>query len=247
MTERAEIRALDGNDPYELLGVARDASAAQIGQAFKDQIKIWHPDRCPTDEARAAAAERTRLLSSARTVLLNHRDLYDAPTVHRPVPPAPAPPAPPAAQPTTGRRPGLLRRGLAIGCLGYLVIAALYFLLRPGAPEDGGATLTPRAAVPHAFAGVWTGEVRQADGPPLTVRLSLPEGFKIGVDQSVACGGNLVPMAFEAGTLTLAKSVTARGCAAATVILTLLPDGRLSLRYAGGAGSDPPAATLDRG
>jgi len=33
--------------PYEVLGVARDATLEQIKRAFRELVKKWHPDRNP--------------------------------------------------------------------------------------------------------------------------------------------------------------------------------------------------------
>ena len=40
-------RAVDGAawDPYEILGVPRGASAADVTQAYRDRLKEYHPDR----------------------------------------------------------------------------------------------------------------------------------------------------------------------------------------------------------
>jgi hypothetical protein len=236
-----EIRALDGRDPYKLLDVPRDASAEAIAQAFKKQLKIWHPDYCLTDEARSAAEERTRLLDAARTVLLNHRELYDATTP----PPRPVLDPVPVAKPS--RHWQLLRRGLALGCFGYLLIAGLFLLLSTASTgDDTGGALIPQVAIPHAFAGVWTGEVPQIGQPAVKVRLSLPEGLRVGTDQTGDCKGNLVPLTYDSGRLTLLKSVTTKGCLASTLILTLLPNGGLALRYVGDASFYPPMAILMR-
>jgi DnaJ-class molecular chaperone len=40
-------------DPYDVLGVASSASAADIRQAFRRLAARWHPDRNPAPEAAA--------------------------------------------------------------------------------------------------------------------------------------------------------------------------------------------------
>jgi molecular chaperone DnaJ len=40
-------------DYYEVLGVAKDASAADIKKSFRDAAKKWHPDRNPDNKAEA--------------------------------------------------------------------------------------------------------------------------------------------------------------------------------------------------
>jgi hypothetical protein len=141
----------------------------------------------------------------------------------------------------------LLRRGLALGCLGYLLIAGLFLALSTPSTGDGTDNiLIPQAAIPPTFAGIWTGEVHLIGQPAAKVRLTLPEGLKIGTDHTGGCAGNLVPLAYDYDQLTLLKSVTTKGCLASTLILTLLPNGRLSLRYVGDATIYPPIAVLVR-
>lgn len=43
------MSGIPGNTPYEVLGVARDASADQIRRAYRKLVTIWHPDK-PTGD-----------------------------------------------------------------------------------------------------------------------------------------------------------------------------------------------------
>lgn len=53
-------------DPYEVLGVPRDADLETIKRAYRQEAMRWHPDRNPGD---AAAEERFKELSEAYAVL----------------------------------------------------------------------------------------------------------------------------------------------------------------------------------
>jgi molecular chaperone DnaJ len=53
---------------YEVLGVARDASAADIRSAFRKLVKIYHPDRTPGVEG-----SRFRAIVNAYKILSNPR------------------------------------------------------------------------------------------------------------------------------------------------------------------------------
>jgi curved DNA-binding protein CbpA len=57
---------VSSQDPYDVLGVASTASAADIKQAFRRLAARWHPDRNPDPDAPArfrAAQEAFELLS----------------------------------------------------------------------------------------------------------------------------------------------------------------------------------------
>ena len=64
-----------GTDPYEVLGVAREAALDEIEQAYRDLLKKYHPDKVEHlgDEFRAMAEERTKTINEAYSRLLRER------------------------------------------------------------------------------------------------------------------------------------------------------------------------------
>ena len=54
------------NDPYEVLGVARSATDAEIHRAYVRLARRWHPD---LNEGSAEAEDRMRAVNEARAVL----------------------------------------------------------------------------------------------------------------------------------------------------------------------------------
>jgi hypothetical protein len=84
-------RDLGGADPYEVLGVASDATRDEIVRAHRRRVREVHPDLPAGD------AERTKLLHLARDVLLDpvRRGDYDRSLVAEPAPDPPAAPAEP--------------------------------------------------------------------------------------------------------------------------------------------------------
>jgi hypothetical protein len=71
---------------YEILGVAENATAAEIEAAFKAKAREVHPDTVPAENAylRKVAAEAFKDLSEAKAVLLDpaSREKYDAGLVY---------------------------------------------------------------------------------------------------------------------------------------------------------------------
>jgi hypothetical protein len=96
---RPHIRDLRGHDPYALLGLDRTAERDDIVRAYRQQIRLVHPDRLGGDE------DAAKLLHVARDVLLDAqlRQAYDAYRTE-PSPPVPAPREPPEP-----RRPDAVR------------------------------------------------------------------------------------------------------------------------------------------
>ena len=80
----AAAEAEEAFDAYAVLGVARDASAADIKQAYRKAALKWHPDKVSgggADAAAAAEAEaRFKQISLAHSVLSDpaQRRLHDA-------------------------------------------------------------------------------------------------------------------------------------------------------------------------
>ncbi|HCO90842.1 MAG TPA: molecular chaperone DnaJ, partial [Alphaproteobacteria bacterium] len=63
-------------DPYQVLGISKTASAADIKQAFRKLAKEYHPDSRPDDPK---VAERFKEISAAHQLLSNpeKRGQYD--------------------------------------------------------------------------------------------------------------------------------------------------------------------------
>ena len=66
-----------GDDPYELLGVPRDAAEADIKKAYRKLALKHHPDRQKTDEEREKAHDLFAKLSAAYETLTDPVKKYD--------------------------------------------------------------------------------------------------------------------------------------------------------------------------
>jgi len=97
-------------EAFDILGLQPDASAAELKDAYRDLVKVWHPDRFPNDpKLRAKAQEKLKDVNEAYAVLNEHIRAGRGPssqssenTQSRPS----AGPAPPHAQ-TASAGPGV--------------------------------------------------------------------------------------------------------------------------------------------
>ena len=130
-----------GPDPYRLLGVARQATNAQITQAWRRRARAEHPDARPWD---AGAPARFRALAGAYALLSDpgRRAAYDqAARVPEPAPRAPRPAAGTAVRVTVLSPPG--PRPAAVP--GAPLRAGPVWVEAPGAPPGRGAAPGERA------------------------------------------------------------------------------------------------------
>lgn len=75
---------LDPRRAYRILGLAPDASQADVKAAYRDLVQVWHPDRFPADSRLRAKAERNlQRINAAYAVL---KDLQPAVPAGPPLP-----------------------------------------------------------------------------------------------------------------------------------------------------------------
>jgi curved DNA-binding protein CbpA len=78
-------------DPYEVLGISRDASSTDISRAYRQLARALHPDSRPADAV--AAADRLRAVIAAYEQLSDpaRRAAHDQQARHHPVSPVRSP------------------------------------------------------------------------------------------------------------------------------------------------------------
>ncbi len=89
---------------YRLFGLVKPASEARIKQAYRDLVKLWHPDRFGHDESlRSEAEEKLKEINRAYKILLSSLAMDGATVDPGPTSTAPtgdgAPPVDPAESP----------------------------------------------------------------------------------------------------------------------------------------------------
>jgi signal peptidase I len=134
-------------DPYEVLGVPRDATLEEVRNAHRRAVQLVHPDRHSDarDDVRDEATRRTLELNNARDAILAERgEIAPEEFAVAPGSPAPGPSAP--GSPAPGGYPG----GSAVDSP-YAAAAARFS--EPGPAEAGGVAAPPRSRPPGGRGG----------------------------------------------------------------------------------------------
>jgi curved DNA-binding protein CbpA len=128
-------------DPYQLLGVARQATASEITRAWRRRARAEHPDARPRD---AAAPDRFRALAGAYALLSDpgRRAAYDqAARVPEPAHRVPRPAAGTAVRVTVLSPPGVP----PVAAPGAPLRAGPVWVEAPATPAGRGASPEERA------------------------------------------------------------------------------------------------------
>ena len=141
---------------YSVLEVEPGATSEEIRSAYRDLVKVWHPDRFPNDERlRKRAEEQTKLLNDAYAYLCSC-----LPPARAPQPSAPGAvrsavaTSPPASEPASVEAPPPLREHqvrLSANVEHHLfgtdreITAAIERLLREYPPHTWGTWVVSRS------------------------------------------------------------------------------------------------------
>ncbi len=147
---------MDRDEAYHILGVKSGASPEDLRQAYRDLVKVWHPDRFAHDpKLQQKAQERLKEINTAFALVESLPPEAGAGAASGPIPSPPRPPsrgrsrsrqAPPTPPPEgreaggrpEGRRPAPPeaakppRRGPTAGLLWGVIVGGLVLLLLAG-------------------------------------------------------------------------------------------------------------------
>jgi curved DNA-binding protein CbpA len=152
------FKTMSEADFYQVLGVQRSASSDEIRSAFRDLVKLYHPDLFSTAAEKEQANEKLRQLNEAYAVLGNpqRRRDYDQSFTQKPeqrVRPGPARrrrtpvrPRPKSASKSTLRKlaidwGGISKRRLGYGLATAATVMLLFYAAKPQARWTIGWTL----------------------------------------------------------------------------------------------------------
>ena len=174
-----------------MLDLREDASSADVAQAYRTLVKVWHPDRFANDpELRKIAEAKLQEINAAHSWLEANRRLLGTP----------ARPARPTSPPPSRVRSRIGPRGMAIAAAVVLVgsmLSALVILRseRPEPPTPPAAPSKPERApvVPTA-----------AGGPAFSLGASRAELLRVqGTPTKVQDWGSSVDLHFGRSSVTL--------------------------------------------
>jgi hypothetical protein len=115
------------HEALKILGLTISASEEEIKQAYRDRVKVWHPDRFPNDpRLRAQAQEETRRTIEAYQALDGYRPpLRSSSEAQAPPPPASSQSSPHDHDPGRGGV-GAVTKKYAL--LGLALLAVAYWI-----------------------------------------------------------------------------------------------------------------------
>jgi hypothetical protein len=132
---------------YQILEIQPPASEEQIKRAYRDLVKVWHPDRFTHDEQlRQKAQDKLKEINGAYQVLLANLFAAGTDPNAAPGPPPqnpPQPDAPKAAPARTGTRRTLW---VSLAVIAPLLLAAALFTYWKKSHAGGALPLNPAAA-----------------------------------------------------------------------------------------------------
>lgn len=67
--------SLDINDAYSILRLRPGASQADVKQAYRKLVKVWHPDRFPHSLQKQEAEEKLKQINEAYNTLKSHQTI----------------------------------------------------------------------------------------------------------------------------------------------------------------------------
>jgi len=185
---------------YQLLGLKPGASPEQVKQAFRDMVKVWHPDRFAHDERlRLLAQDKLKEINGAYEILKAHA--FEASI-------APEPAATPETETAAAASPPARKRAVLWTTLGVLllVLAAAAFLFY-GRGVGKMTLVSPKAATP----------VVASKPPPTNAPFALSFNGNQG-QLAIATTGSLT------GTFTVELWVLTRKSQSGTVLNSSAPD-----------------------
>jgi hypothetical protein len=142
---------------YQILNLEPGVSLAEIKQAYRDLVRVWHPDRFGHDERlRSVAQEKLKEINGAYELLQAH--FFESAINPQETPPPESEPTPETATPTTSPpvRQNRVALWAALGVIAVVAIttAATLFLRsshKTAAKSESVRTSTPRKITTYAL------------------------------------------------------------------------------------------------